>query len=164
MTTARETCLCECQECRSLRAAADGPGSGETVAAFEHDGSTYQIDHLGIGSGSQWGEFVVNCDDEEAAEFTLAESELRPRSRPAGLPVPADELVQLVRLARQALSRRAGRDHPPRGLPPGPLPARLGPLPGALRPARPRSHRPPPRRPRPLSTLGSRQGGQQTVH
>jgi hypothetical protein len=124
MTTTRETCLCECQECLSLRAAADDPGSGETIAAFEHDGSTYQIDHLGIGSGSQWGEFVVYRDDEEAAEFTLAESVLRPRSRQAGLPVSADELVWL---ARQALSRRTGRDDPSRGLPPGPLPARLGP-------------------------------------
>jgi hypothetical protein len=161
MTTTRETCLCECQECLSLRAAADGPGSGETVAAFEYDGSSYEIDHLGIGSGSQWGEFVVYRDGEEAAEFTLAESVLRPRSRPAGLPVSADELIWL---ARQALSGRAGRDDPSRGLPPGPLPARLGPLPGALAPARPRSHRPPPHRPRPLSTLGSRPGGQQTVH
>ncbi len=124
MTTTRETGLCECEECGSLRAAAADPGSGETVAAFEHDGSTYQIDHLGIGSGSQWGEFVVYRDDEEAAEFTLAESVLRPRSRPAGLPVSVDELIWL---ARQALSRRAGRDDPPRGLPPGPLPVRLRP-------------------------------------
>jgi hypothetical protein len=154
MTTTRETCLCECEECLSLRTAGDDPGSGETVAAFEHDGRTYEIDHLGIGSGSQWGEFEVYCDGEEVAEFTLAESVLRPRSRPAGLPISADELVWL---ARQALSRRAGRDDPPRGLPPGPFPARPGPLPGAPGPARPGSHRPPPRRPRPLSTLGSRQ-------
>src|ERR1700733_11977644 len=124
MTTTRETCLCECQECLSLRAAADGPGSGETVAAFEYDGSSYEIDHLGIGSGSQWGEFVVYRDDEEAAEFTLAESVLRPRSRPAGLPVSADELIWL---ARQALSRRASRDDPPPDLPPGRLPVRLRP-------------------------------------
>jgi hypothetical protein len=49
-----------------------GPGSGETVAAFEHDGSTYEIDHLGIGSGSQWGGFAVYFDGEEVAESTLA--------------------------------------------------------------------------------------------
>ena len=101
MTTTAERCVCECEECRALRAAEDAPGSGETVASFEHDGSTYEIDHLGIGSGSQWGEFEVYCDGEEVAEFTLAELVLRPGSRPAGLPVSADELV---RLARQALS------------------------------------------------------------
>jgi hypothetical protein len=158
MTTTAESCVCECEECLALRAAEDTPGSGETVASFEHDGSTYEIDHLGIGSGSQWGEFEVYCDGEEVAEFTLAESALRPGSRPAGLPVSADELV---RLARQALSGWTGRDDPPRGRPPGPLPARLRSLPLALRPARPRSHRPPPRRHRPRSTPGARQPGNQ---
>ena len=143
MTTTPETCMCECEECLALRAAGDDPGSGDTVAAFEHDGSTYEIDHLGIGSGSQWGEFEVYCDGEEVAEFTLAESVLRSGSRPAGLPVSADELV---RLARQALSGRTGRDDPPHGRPPGPLPVRLRPVPPVLRPARPGSHRPPPRR------------------
>jgi hypothetical protein len=143
VTTTPETCMCECEECLALRAAGDDPGSGDTVAAFEHDGSTYEIDHLGIGSGSQWGEFEVYCDGEEVAEFTLAESVLRSGSRPAGLPVSADELV---RLARQALNGRTGRDHPPRGRLPGPLPVRLRPVPPVLRPARPGSHRPPPRR------------------
>lgn len=136
MTTTAESCVCECEECRALRAAEDAPGSGETVGSFEQDGSTYEIDHLGIGSGSQWGEFEVYCDGEEVAEFTLAESALRPGSRPAGLPVSADELV---RLARQALSEGTGRDDPPRGWPPGPLPARLRPLPPALRRARPKA-------------------------
>ena len=101
MTTTTETCMCECEECLALRAAEVDSGCGETVAGFEHDGSTYEIDHLGIGSASQWGEFAVYCDGEEVAEFTLAESVLRPGSRPAGLPVSADELV---RLAQQALS------------------------------------------------------------
>jgi hypothetical protein len=158
MTTTAERCVCECEECLALRVAEDAPGSGETVASFEHDGSTYEIDHLGIGSGSQWGEFEVYCDGEEVAEFTLAESALRPGSRPAGLPVSTDELV---RLARQALSGGSSRDDPPRGRPPGPLPARLRPLPPALRPAWPRSHRPLPRRPRPRSTPSARQPGNQ---
>jgi hypothetical protein len=136
MTTTSQSRVCECEECRALRTAEDAPGSGETVASFEHDGSIYEIDHLGIGSSSQWGEFEVYCDGEEVAEFTLAESVLRPGSRPAGLPVSADELV---RLARQALSGGTGRDDPPRGWPPGPLPARLRPLPPALRRARPRA-------------------------
>jgi len=110
MTTTLETRMCECEECLALRAAGDDPGSGQTVAAFEHDGSSYEIDHLGIGSGRQWGEFEVYCDGEQVAEFTLAESVLRPGSHPAGLPVSADELVKL---ARQALSGRAGQDNPP---------------------------------------------------
>src|SRR5579872_6657802 len=131
MSTA-ESCVCECEECLALRAAEDAPGSGETVASFEHDGSTYEIDHLGIGSASQWGEFEVYCGGEEVAEFTLAESVLPPGSRPAGLPVSADELVMLT---RQALSGRTGRDDPPCDRPPGPLPVRLRPLPPALRTA-----------------------------
>jgi hypothetical protein len=131
MTTTRETCMCECEECLALRAVEDDLGSGETVAAFEHDGSTYEIDHLGIDSGSQWGEFVVYCCDEEVAEFTLAESAPRPRSRLAGLPVSADELIGL---ARQALSGWTGRDDPSRSLPPGPCPVRLRPLPRSATP------------------------------
>ena len=47
MTTTPETCRCECEECLALRAAEDDPGCGATVAAFEHDGGTYEIDHLG---------------------------------------------------------------------------------------------------------------------
>jgi hypothetical protein len=111
MTTTPQTCMCECEECVALRAAEDDPSSGETVAAFEHDGSTYEIDHLGIGvSGSQWAEFAVYCDGEEVAEFAIAGPVLRPGSRPAGLPVCAE----LVRLARQALSGWTGQDDPPR--------------------------------------------------
>jgi len=158
MTTMPETCVCECEECLALRAVEDAAGSSETVAFFEHDGSTYEIDHLGIGSGSQWGEFEVYCDGEEVAEFTLAESALRPGSRPAGLPVSADEPVQL---ARQALGEWTGRDDPPDGRPAGPLPGRLRRLPPALRPARPRSHRPPPRRHRARSTPDAREPGNQ---
>ena len=101
MTTTPETCRCECEECLALRAAEDHPGCGATVAAFEHDGGTYEIDHLGLGSGSQWAEFAVYCDGEEVAEFAIAGPVRRPGSRPAGLPACADELV---RLARQALS------------------------------------------------------------
>src|SRR5580704_7756016 len=141
MTTIPQTCACECEECLALWAAEDAPGSGETVASFEDDGSTYEIDHLGIGSGSQWGEFEVYCDGEEVAEFTLAELVLRPGSRPAGLPVSADELV---RLARQALSGRTGRDNPPRGLPPAR--SRYASVRSLQCYARPGNHRPPPRR------------------
>ena len=122
MTTTSESRVCACEECRALRTAEDAPGSGETVGSFEHGGSTYEIDHLGIGSGSQWGEFAVYCDGEEVAEFAIADSVLRPGSRPAGLPVSPGELI---RLARQALGR---------------------PLPSAPRAAWPRSRRPSPGR------------------
>ena len=74
------------------------------------------------------------------------------------LPVSADELV---RLARQALSGRTGRDNPPCARPPDPLPARLRPLPPALRPAWRRSHRPPPRRHRPRTMPSAREPGNQ---
>src|SRR5271166_5046377 len=136
MTTIPETRRCECEECLALRAAEDDPGCGATVAAFEHDGGTYEIDHLGLGSGSQWGEFAVYCDGEEVAEFAIAGPVRRPGSRPAGLPVCADELV---RLARQALSGRAGRDDPPAAGHPARSRHACVRSPGALSPARPRS-------------------------
>ena len=111
--TTPETCRCECEECLALRAAEEDPGCGATVAAFEHDGGTYEIDHL-VGSGGQWGEFAVYCDGEEVAEFAVAGPVRRPGSRPAALPACADELV---RLARQALSGRAGMIRPAAGRP-----------------------------------------------
>ncbi len=152
MTTTPETCRCECEECLALRAAEDDPGCGATVAAFEHDGRTYEIDHLGIGSGSQWGEFAVYCDGEEVAEFAIAGPVRRPGSRPAGLPACADELV---RLARQALSGL--------GRPPGPLGALGAPAsapssaaPGPAPEPSPATSPPPAR-----STPGARQPGNQ---
>jgi hypothetical protein len=83
MTTTPETCMCECEDCLALRAADDAPGSGETIVTFERDGSTCEIDHLGIGSASQWGEFAVYCDGEEVAQFTLAAAVPRSGPRPA---------------------------------------------------------------------------------
>ena len=149
MTTIPETCRCECEECLALRAAEDDPGCGATVAAFEHDGGTYEIDHLGLGSGSGWGEFAVYCDGEEVAEFAIAGPVRRPGSRPAGLPVCADELV---RLARQALSG-LGRPPGPLGMPAS-APSSAAPGP-ALEPSPATS--PPPAR----STPGARQPGSQ---
>jgi hypothetical protein len=154
MTTTPKTRRCDCDECLALQAAEDNPGCGETVAAFEHDGSTYEIDYLGIGSGSQWGEFAVYCDGEEVAEFAIAGPVRRPGSRPAGLPVSADELV---RLARQALSGRTGRDDPPGGPAPGtPASAPPNAAPGPA-PRPPPATPPSPAR----STPGARQPGNQ---
>ena len=116
MTTTPETRRCECEECLALRAAEDDPGCGTTVAAFEHDGSTYEIDHLGVGPGSQWVEFAVYCDGEEVAEFAIAQPVRRLGLRPAGLPVSANELVPLARQALSGLSdmARAGSKAPGR--------------------------------------------------
>ena len=138
MTTIPKTFMCECEECLALRAAEDDPVLRRDRRRLRARRSTYEIDHLGIGSGSQWGEFAVYCDGEHVASFAIAESMLRPGSRPAGLPVCADELV---RLARQALSGWTGRevcpsrgylqlDQPPAGGRSGPGGA-AGPL-GAL--------------------------------
>jgi len=152
MTTTPETCSCECEECLALRAAEDDPGCGGTVAAFEHDGSTYEIDHLGIGPGSQQAEFAVYCDGGEVAEFAIAGPVPRPGSRSAGLPACADELV---RLARQALSGWTGRDDPPCGRAPAPgrpASAPSGAAPGPA-PKPPPATSPPPAR----STPGARQ-------
>lgn len=72
----------------------------ETYATFDLDGATYEIDHLGIGYASQWGQFAIYKDGDQIAEFAIAESLLRPEYRPSALPVSDDELI---RLAKEAL-------------------------------------------------------------
>lgn len=73
----------------------------ETVAKFDRNGSTYEIDHLGICRDSQWGEFAVYAGGEHVASFAIAESLLKAEHRPAELPVSEDELI---RLAKEALA------------------------------------------------------------
>jgi hypothetical protein len=34
MTTAQQTCVCECEECLALQAKEDAPGSGETCRSL----------------------------------------------------------------------------------------------------------------------------------
>jgi hypothetical protein len=48
----------------------------ETVATFVHDGTVYEIDHLGIGVPEQWGSFVVYRGAAPLVEFTILESEM----------------------------------------------------------------------------------------
>lgn len=72
----------------------------ETVATFEMDGVTYEIDHLGICRDSQWGEFAIWRDGEQVGAFAIEEALLKPEHRPSLLPVSDEELV---RLAKEAL-------------------------------------------------------------
>jgi hypothetical protein len=65
----------------------------ETIATYEDDGKTYEIDHLGIGSPDQWGNFAVYCGDEMVAEFCIPESSLSPQCRPKELPLTPEVLI-----------------------------------------------------------------------
>lgn len=76
--------------------------SEETIAAYDVDGDTYEIDHLGIGyPDTQWGNFAVYRDGEMVAEFCIPESSLKPEYRPRGrdaeLPVTTGELIDLAK-------------------------------------------------------------------
>jgi len=72
----------------------------ETVATFVgEDGQEYEIDHLGITSPAQWGEFAVYRNGKQLAEFALIEAMLKPQYRPAELPVTPEELVDLAKAA-----------------------------------------------------------------
>ena len=73
----------------------------ETVMTYEDNGQVYEIDHLGVGWPSQWGEFAVYTGNREVAAFSIPESLLKPEFRPAALPVTPDQLVEL---AKQAVS------------------------------------------------------------
>lgn len=65
----------------------------ETIASYMLGGETYEIDHLGINSPSQWGEFAVYRDSKQVAVFDIPESMLKPELRPAELSVTTEELV-----------------------------------------------------------------------
>ena len=79
----------------------------ETIATFTLGGKTYEIDHLGIGFPSQWGEFNVWTGGNCIAEFAIEESALKPEFRPAELPVTTEELI---RLAREAVAIEVAAD------------------------------------------------------
>lgn len=66
----------------------------DTIAVYEDGGKTYEIDHLGISSPEQWGNFAVYCDGELVAEFCIPESSLSPEYRPASLPLTTEVLVE----------------------------------------------------------------------
>lgn len=69
----------------------------DTIATYTDDGKTYEIDHLGISCSGQWGEFMVYCDGEMIAGFCIPQSSLKPEYRPAELPVPAGDLVEMAK-------------------------------------------------------------------
>jgi hypothetical protein len=46
-----------------------GTDNTETVATFDHDGKTYEIDHLGILYPSQAGEYAVYCEGRQLTTF-----------------------------------------------------------------------------------------------
>jgi hypothetical protein len=73
--------------------------STETVASYQQDGETYEIDHLDICRPDQWGWFAVYRGSEQVAEFAIEESMLRTAYRPVKLPVSSDELIRLARAA-----------------------------------------------------------------
>lgn len=74
-------------------------GGMETILSWEEDGHLYEIDHLGIGYDSQWGEFQVYRDGESYVGFAIEESALKPEFRPAELPVTNAELIEMAKRA-----------------------------------------------------------------
>lgn len=44
----------------------------ETIARFDHEGITYELDHLGLAQPEQWGQLAVYADGDMVAEFAVA--------------------------------------------------------------------------------------------
>lgn len=78
----------------------------EVIATFTRDGGTYEIDHLGIGNPSQYGEFAVYRGDVQVAEFATDAAGYLPEHRPQ-LP----ELDTLIALAQQAVAEAEQDEH-----------------------------------------------------
>ncbi len=78
----------------------------ETVATFEHDGNTYEIDHLGITNSHQYGDYAVYFKNEQVAEFSSAASWFKPGHQP-DLP----EAHDLIALARELIPTRTVTAH-----------------------------------------------------
>jgi len=74
----------------------------ETIATYEHDGQTYEIDHLGINYDHQWGNFAVYRDGVMLAEFIIPGHGLNPEYRPTELPATSE----LIQLAKQAVAEQ----------------------------------------------------------
>lgn len=84
--------------------------SNETILTYEHDGKTYEIDHLACADFDQWGQFAVYQDekqvggfaiDEDGEEIPLGFAGLRgsPPDIPDELPITDDALIELARRA-----------------------------------------------------------------
>lgn len=66
----------------------------ETVAEFEHAGSTYEIDHLGICRKDQYGTFAIYRDGDQVDEFEVD-------GVVPGVEIPFD--FQLIEMAKREL-------------------------------------------------------------
>lgn len=76
----------------------------ETVAEFEHDGETHQIDHLGICYPSQAGTFAIYRDGVQVAEFEPSiEWDTSSVDESTGLPCDLD-MGELIEHAKKALA------------------------------------------------------------
>ncbi len=74
------------------------PNTTETVATFDYFGRTYQVDHLGVAVGTQYGEYAIYRDGRQVAEFEV-EDAFRATEHRQGLPATAE----LIKLAKAAL-------------------------------------------------------------
>jgi hypothetical protein len=61
------------------------------------DGTTFEIDHLGIANPNQWGEFAIYRNNIQIAEFSTDAAGYLPEHRPL-LP-ETDELIALAKVA-----------------------------------------------------------------
>lgn len=74
----------------------------ETVATYEHEGRTYEIDHLGIGHpDTQMGYYAVYQDGQQIADFSAGVQLSLTSVQFAD--APADD-EQLIAMAREAVA------------------------------------------------------------
>ncbi len=69
----------------------------EVIASYQEAGISYEIDHLGIGRRSQWGEFAVYSSGVQLAEFSSTAAGVLGEAQPS-LPTES-ELVALAKTA-----------------------------------------------------------------
>jgi hypothetical protein len=77
----------------------------ETIARFDHEGVTYELDHLGIAQPEQWGQLAIYADGDMVGEFAVEfpAAVLAETDRPE-LP----DTAVLAELARHELAVQAG--------------------------------------------------------
>lgn len=84
--------------------------SNETILTYDHDGLTYEIDHLASGDWDQWGQFAVYQNETHVGGFAIAEdgkeiplefAVLRgsPPEIPDELPITDEALIELAKSA-----------------------------------------------------------------
>lgn len=78
----------------------------ETIVVFEHCGDIYEIDHLGIGYDSQWGEYAIYSNGKQIGGFASPAALYLPEHRH---PLPHNDF--LIELAKDVI----GDDEPEEG-------------------------------------------------